>query len=142
MAGLGSRIVAAFLCCLGVGLIIRPVSAIKCYHCNSNADSYCTEMFDQTGSDLEPVECNVFEGQYCIKTIGMYKGEVGTQRFCSSRNWGDVCEIVRRKGDIREYRSCLFTCTGDGCNAATSTVVNVKLLFAAAVTILALFLRL
>ena len=42
------------------------------------------------------------------------------QRFCSSRDWGDYCEYIQRPGDPREYRSCVFTCTGHGCNGSNS----------------------
>lgn len=45
-------------------------------------------------------------------------GQLGTKRFCSARDWGNYCEWVRRPGDEREYRACVFTCWGDGCNSA------------------------
>ncbi|CAG2120265.1 unnamed protein product, partial [Medioppia subpectinata] len=32
-------------------------------------------------------------------------GQIGTKRFCSSRDYGDYCDYVRRPGDERDYRS-------------------------------------
>ena len=44
---------------------------------------------------------------------GIYLGKMGTKRFCSSRHWGNYCEYIKRPGDAREYRSCVFTCGSD-----------------------------
>ncbi|ODN06405.1 hypothetical protein Ocin01_00272 [Orchesella cincta] len=60
----------------------------------------------------------IHEGQFCVKAVGIIGGSLGTRRFCSSRDLGNYCEYIRRPGDQREYRSCVYTCTGDGCNGA------------------------
>ncbi|XP_076327416.1 UPAR/Ly6 domain-containing protein bou-like [Tachypleus tridentatus] len=50
----------------------------------------------------------------------MHGGEIGTKRYCSSRDLGNFCEYIRRLGDDREYRSCVYTCSADNCNTANS----------------------
>ncbi|XP_013772375.1 uncharacterized protein LOC106457465 [Limulus polyphemus] len=106
--------------CLGL-LYVNTVWAIQCYRCESNIDMHCAEEFTKYYSLLEPESCDdIFEATFCIKTTGMYEGEIGTKRFCSSRDHGNYCEYIRRPGDDREYRSCVYTCTGDGCNSAPS----------------------
>ncbi|XP_076349537.1 UPAR/Ly6 domain-containing protein bou-like isoform X2 [Tachypleus tridentatus] len=99
----------------------NEVFAIRCYRCESNTDMHCSEDFHSKYSQLEPQSCDdIFESQFCVKTTGMYEGEIGTKRFCSSRHHGNYCEYIRRPGDDREYRSCVYTCSGDGCNIASS----------------------
>ncbi|KAF8783380.1 hypothetical protein HNY73_013545 [Argiope bruennichi] len=101
--------------------IIHETSAIYCYQCNSNEETYCSEVFNRDGLTLEPTVCDgIHEAKYCIKATGMYEGTIGTRRFCSSRHHGNYCEYVRRPGDEREYRSCVYTCSSDGCNIAGS----------------------
>ncbi|CAG2119102.1 unnamed protein product [Medioppia subpectinata] len=56
-------------------------------------------------------------------------GQIGTKRFCSSRDYGDYCDYVRRPGDERDYRSCIFTCTGDGCNHSSHLYMSTIYLF-------------
>lgn len=65
-------------------------------------------------------------------------GQLGTKRFCSARDWGNYCEWVRRPGDEREYRACVFTCWGDGCNSAPTQAHSpvIQLLVLAAATFL------
>lgn len=100
---------------------------------------------------MTPEPCDhVFEAQYCIKTTGMFEGkkrfnisfellafanevfwleitnfsftgQIGTKRYCSSRDYGDYCDYIRRPGDERDYRSCVFTCSSDACNKAAVT---------------------
>ncbi|CAL1291910.1 unnamed protein product [Larinioides sclopetarius] len=100
-------------------VVIHETSAIYCYQCNSNEETYCSEVFNRDGLTLEPTVCDgIHEAKYCIKATGMYEGTIGTRRFCSSRHHGNYCEYVRRPGDEREYRSCVYTCSSDGCNGA------------------------
>lgn len=47
-------------------------------------------------------------------------GRIGTKRDCSSVDRGNYCNYVQLTGDQLEYRSCYFTCTGDGCNSGPS----------------------
>jgi hypothetical protein len=61
---------------------------------------------------------------------GIFDGKLGTKRFCSSRNWGDYCEYIKRPGDIQEYRSCVFTCSTFGCNGSNSVQLSLTQLVA------------
>uniref|UniRef100_T1IU22 Uncharacterized protein n=1 Tax=Strigamia maritima TaxID=126957 RepID=T1IU22_STRMM len=106
-----------FICLLS-SVFLYLVDGLKCYQCNSNSHTHCTEFLDKENSNIQPTDCQVHEAKYCVKTTGMYKGEVGTQRFCASVGWGDICEFVQRKGDYREYRSCVYTCSGKECNSS------------------------
>lgn len=101
----------------------------------------------------------VFEAEYCIKATGrafggkrvacltnltigkfyffwtlkdfsfFFSGGIGTKRFCSSLDLGNYCNYVQQPGDQLEYRSCLFTCTGDGCNSATLASISRSTIF-------------
>lgn len=53
-----------------------------------------------------------------------YLGGLGTKRFCSSADLGNYCNYVKEFGDAMEYRSCYFTCTGDGCNSGVDFKAN------------------
>ncbi|UYV77986.1 hypothetical protein LAZ67_15003103 [Cordylochernes scorpioides] len=117
--------------------------AIRCYRCASVTDPHCTERFDPLSvRHLQPEDCNdVFEARYCVKTTGIFQGTgvIGTSRFCSSRHHGNYCEYVRRPGDPREYRSCVYTCNRDGCNSALrSEGVTASLLSVALAIVLAI----
>ena len=65
---------------------------------------------------------------------GVFEGKLGTKRFCSSKDWGNYCEYQQRPGDVQEYRSCVLSCSGEHCNAATTTSSTVSTLALAAVT--------
>lgn len=100
-------------------------AAIRCFECDSSNNFTCTEKWDPS----EPIVqryltyCgHIFEARYCVKMTGIYEGKLGTKRFCSSRDWGNYCEYIKRPGDIQEYRSCIFSCSLSGCNTATETV--------------------
>jgi len=119
--------------------------SIECYNCSSNSHIDCSEKFDADNSKLKPVRCNVFEAMYCIKTTGIWDGEIGTKRFCSSRNHGNMCEYIKRIGDEREYRSCVYTCNSDGCNPGSMphpsfTMTFLWTPFVLSLTIIAFFL--
>ncbi|CAK9820874.1 hypothetical protein ANTPLA_LOCUS10929 [Anthophora plagiata] len=45
-------------------------------------------------------------------------GGIGTKRFCSALDLGNYCDYVKQQGDKLNYRTCIHTCTGDGCNPA------------------------
>lgn len=115
---------------LTLSSIVGVGTAINCYVCDSYNDLYCSEKWDLSslGEDIQPDSCEgTFEAQYCIKSTGMYEGEIGTKRFCSSKHLGNYCDYNSRTGDVndrgnkREYRACIYTCSGDGCNPASNT---------------------
>ncbi|XP_053664086.1 U-scoloptoxin(05)-Sm1a [Anopheles marshallii] len=102
---------------------IESATAIDCYVCNttdSTTPFQCSEWFERFDRpDLKPVDCsNVYGAKYCIKHIGRFEDGIGAKRYCSSRDLGNYCNYVRNPGDQIEYRSCIFTCDTDGCNAA------------------------
>ena len=72
--------------------------------------------------NIYPVFCKMFIN-YCTClyfSIFYILGEIGDQRFCSARDLGNYCEYIRRNVDDREFRSCVYTCNTDGCNAANT----------------------
>lgn len=48
-----------------------------------------------------------------------FTGGIGAKRFCSSLDLGNYCNYVSQPGDLLNYRTCIYTCKGDGCNPAT-----------------------
>ncbi|XP_069978770.1 UPAR/Ly6 domain-containing protein bou [Penaeus vannamei] len=109
-------------------------NCLDCYQCSSSEDAFCPEQFyagyhQGREAAFEPESCShVFEARYCVKTTGMFEGELGTKRFCSARDWGNFCEWVQRPGDEREYRACVYTCGLNGCNGATTLALSSVLL--------------
>ncbi|XP_055838595.1 U-scoloptoxin(05)-Sm1a [Episyrphus balteatus] len=106
--------------------------SIQCYVCNTSdtvSPFQCGEWFERYDDpDIQPQDCsNVHGAKYCIKHIGRYEGGIGAKRFCSSKDLGNYCDYVQNKGDVMEYRSCIFTCDTDGCNGATGLSVNKSL---------------
>ena len=68
-----------------------------------------------------------------ISKIKIYfQGKLGAKRLCSSKDWGNYCEYVKRPGDIQEYESCIFSCSSEECNSSDIIRPNISL----AVTIL------
>lgn len=58
--------------------------AIECYTCSSHEHIDCGEMFIEETSQLKPQPCDVFEGQYCIKSTGLFEGKSASgQRICN-----------------------------------------------------------
>lgn len=55
---------------------------------------------------------------HLLKCYYLFVGGIGAKRFCSSLDLGNYCNYVKQPGDILEYRTCVFTCTGDGCNSS------------------------
>ncbi|XP_052896761.1 U-scoloptoxin(05)-Sm1a [Anopheles moucheti] len=120
---------------------IESATAISCYVCNttdSTTPFQCSEWFERFDRpDLKPVDCsNVYGAKYCIKHIGRFEDGIGAKRYCSSRDLGNYCNYVRNPGDQIEYRSCIFTCDTDGCNAAPRVPsISVSLLAAVALVV-------
>lgn len=57
----------------------------------------------------------------------LLSGGVGTKRFCSSVHMGNDCHYTNTAGDDPKikYRTCVYTCSSDGCNPATKKSANV-----------------
>ncbi|XP_076048918.1 glycosylphosphatidylinositol anchored membrane protein boudin isoform X2 [Oratosquilla oratoria] len=115
-------------CVKMTGIFEGTVLGLECYQCDSSKGEVCPEEVhaqlheDPIESEMKPESCDgVFEAKYCVKTTGMFEGELGTKRFCSARDWGNYCEWIQRPADEREYRACIFTCTGNNCNTAHRT---------------------
>merc|ERR1711997_1034025 len=109
-----------------VGLLVLSqyspyVEAINCYECDSFDDFTCTEIWDpELDVNLSFLNnCSHVSGaKYCIKMTGIYQGKLGAKRLCSSKDWGNYCEYVKRPGDIQEYESCIFSCSSEECNSS------------------------
>ncbi|XP_021914327.1 uncharacterized protein LOC110827199 isoform X2 [Zootermopsis nevadensis] len=103
-----------------LSVLFNTAMGIDCYQCSSSKSINCTDYMIHDGT-ISATSCDhVFEASYCIKTIGLYGGGLGTKRFCSSLDLGNYCNYIRQPGDQLEYRSCVFTCSSDGCNLAES----------------------
>ncbi|XP_043260677.1 U-scoloptoxin(05)-Sm1a isoform X2 [Colletes gigas] len=120
-ANSGTRGYALFAVLL---LLVETVHSLRCYQCISTNNSHpfqCNE-FLTSDIDIEPEPCDaVFGAQYCVKHTGRFEGGIGTKRFCSALDLGNYCDYVKRQGDKLTYRTCIFTCTGDGCNPAATS---------------------
>ncbi|KAG8194838.1 hypothetical protein JTE90_017274 [Oedothorax gibbosus] len=92
--------------------------ALECFRCTSNDTLDCLEKFMHP-NPLRAESCSdVYGARYCIKTTGIYEGVLGTRRFCHDKDLGNKCEFFTH--DQREYKGCVYTCTTDGCNGATT----------------------
>ncbi|XP_025831156.1 uncharacterized protein LOC108741657 [Agrilus planipennis] len=101
---------------------------IDCYQCSSTNTLDCTDLLINSGG-IQTNNCtNVYGAEYCVKAITL-EGGVGTKRFCSSLDLGNYCNYVKQPGDTLTYRTCVYTCTGDGCNPATTFKLSQTLLF-------------
>ncbi|XP_018016993.1 U-scoloptoxin(05)-Cw1a [Hyalella azteca] len=109
--------------------LVHRVSALSCYECSSKEDvTTCGETLAPS-HNLEPVNCShIRNPQYCIKKTGLFEGVLGTSRFCSSKDFGNYCELVTRPGDERQYYACVYTCSGNACNPASIKKLSVLLL--------------
>ncbi|GLV44190.1 boudin [Carabus blaptoides fortunei] len=103
-------------------LLVQTAYSINCYQCigtDSNTPFQCNEFLEDV--DIQPDSCeSVYGAQYCIKHVGRFEGGIGTKRYCSPLDLGNYCDYVKQPGDKLEYRSCVYTCTGDGCNSSSS----------------------
>ena len=78
-----------------------------------------------------------------LKIICLFKliitnllGQIGTTRFCSSRDLGDKCDYIKRKGDDRYHRSCVFTCSSYACNKGSQLLKTNNLIMALVLTLI------
>ncbi|KAL3280282.1 hypothetical protein HHI36_017775 [Cryptolaemus montrouzieri] len=98
--------------------------AIKCYQCSGSDPQkpfQCNEWLSDD-IDIEPESCeHVYGAKYCVKHVGRFEEGIGAKRYCSSLDLGNYCNYVRQPGDLLTYRTCVYTCTGDGCNSAYTT---------------------
>ncbi|CAH1795135.1 unnamed protein product [Owenia fusiformis] len=118
-------------------IAISTIDALKCYQCSSTTDPDCGERFDHDNVQdltIKSEECVVDSAQYCVKTIGVWGGVVGTRRFCSSRDMGNQCQYITYADHDRTYRACIYSCYGDHCNSATSSSINKLFMIATIVT--------
>ncbi|KAA0191951.1 hypothetical protein HAZT_HAZT011412 [Hyalella azteca] len=115
-------------------------AALLCYQCSTLKSQFCGVSLPQHVHDpknksdyalwahqAEPCD-HVYSARYCIKTTGIYGGVLGTSRFCSSKDFGNYCELVTRPGDERQYYACVYTCSGNACNPASIKKLSVLLL--------------
>ncbi|KXZ75777.1 U-scoloptoxin(05)-Er1a isoform X2 [Tribolium castaneum] len=114
-----------------IALYLHTSGAIDCYQCSGSDPKkpfQCNEWLS-SDIDIKPEPCDdVYDAKYCIKHIGRFEGGIGAKRFCSSLDLGNYCNYVKQPGDILQYRTCVFTCTGDGCNPSTTITPNCVLL--------------
>lgn len=104
-----------------LAVLIKTASSISCYQCNSTSikDPFQCNEYLTRDVDLIPQPCDaVFGAQYCVKHTGRFEGGLGTKRFCSALDLGNYCNYIKQPGDQLEYRSCVYTCSSDGCNPA------------------------
>ncbi|VVC44148.1 Hypothetical protein CINCED_3A017343 [Cinara cedri] len=98
-------------------------SSISCYQCNSTDIKYqflCGEFMDTHVDELSAQPCLENNANYCIKLVGYHEGRFGVRRFCSVHNLDDRCEFSNIiSGDERDYRTCVYTCSSDGCNGSS-----------------------
>ncbi|XP_013138845.1 PREDICTED: uncharacterized protein LOC106103609 [Papilio polytes] len=99
---------------------------IECYQCNSSNTLECGDgLINLDGGYLKATPCDhVYNAQYCIKQ----SGGISTKRFCSSLDLGNYCNYVAQPGDKLEYRTCIYTCSSDGCNSAVAVKISMTLL--------------
>lgn len=117
--------------CVAIVACVTSTLAIECYQCTGTDSSnpfQCNEWLS-SDTDLQPQSCDdVYGAKYCVKHVGRFEGGIGAKRFCSSLDLGNYCNYVRQPGDkLKEYRTCIHTCTGDGCNPATAISPNLLL---------------
>ncbi|CAH0552657.1 unnamed protein product [Brassicogethes aeneus] len=103
--------------------VFELVYGIKCYQCSAAKSLDCSDMMVHMDG-IQPHECDsVFEAEYCVKSTSLDDG-IGSKRFCSSIDLGNYCNYVKQPGDLITYRSCVFTCSSDGCNSSSNHIQN------------------
>ena len=116
--------------------------SLDCYVCSSHNNTDCSEVFDKENTKLQPTTCDIYDAKYCIKTTGLYEGKIGVLRFCSSRKFEDYCDYVKRVGDSRPLRSCVYACSSDGCNRGDKlSNVNLLLVFTSSIIFMAAYFK-
>ncbi|XP_066260030.1 UPAR/Ly6 domain-containing protein bou [Euwallacea similis] len=112
-------------------------SSINCYQCASSENMECADAMVHMGG-IEAHSCDhVFEAQYCIKSTSL-DGGIGTKRYCSSLDLGNYCNYVKQPGDTLQYRSCVYTCNGDGCNPSVRKIPSLTLIILMDIAIIAI----
>ncbi|CAH0385656.1 unnamed protein product [Bemisia tabaci] len=125
---------------LSLTVYIRVGHCIDCYQCRSTdlTNPYqCNEFIDEDDINIKAEPCSsVYKAAYCIKHTGRFEGGLGTKRFCSALDLGNYCNYIQQPGDKLEYRSCVYTCSSDGCNSSvlikpvfTSLLLSFMILF-------------
>nr|XP_022905315.1 uncharacterized protein LOC111417317 [Onthophagus taurus] len=113
-----------------VGFLIENSLAINCYQCastNTTSPFQCNEYLKD--ADILAESCDGVHGaRYCVKHTGRFEGGIGTKRFCSSLDLGNYCNFVQQPGDKLQYRTCIYTCTRDGCNSGEKMRSNLVIL--------------
>ncbi|XP_041970827.1 U-scoloptoxin(05)-Sm1a isoform X1 [Aricia agestis] len=114
-------------CLLVLSVSVAYVHSINCYQCtgtNSSDPFECNEYLD-TDSNILPKDCEtIHDAQFCIKHVGRFEGGISTKRYCSSLDLGNYCNYVQQPGDKLEYRTCIYTCSTDGCNSASAVRIS------------------
>ncbi|XP_048523984.1 uncharacterized protein LOC109539802 isoform X1 [Dendroctonus ponderosae] len=109
-------------------------SSLNCYQCSSAESLDCSDVMIHMGG-IQPKSCDhVFEAEFCIKSTSL--NGIGTSRYCSSNHMGNYCNYVKQPGDTLWYRSCIYTCTGDGCNHAHASTSSINIVFVCVVGVL------
>ncbi|XP_063906889.1 U-scoloptoxin(05)-Sm1a [Zophobas morio] len=113
-------------------VLLRTSVALNCYQCSGSDPTkpfQCNEWLS-SDIDIQPQTCdNVYDAKYCIKHTGRFEGGIGAKRFCSSLDLGNYCNYVKQPGDILTYRTCVYTCSGDGCNPSSRAKPTTFLIF-------------
>ncbi|XP_066937538.1 UPAR/Ly6 domain-containing protein bou isoform X3 [Macrobrachium rosenbergii] len=108
---------------LSILCVVKNAASLDCFQCDSTQERSCGEALPQHHTLFADSCDHIQEASYCVKMTGLFEGELGTKRFCSARDWGNYCEWVRRPGDEREYRACVFTCGMNSCNKGHRGVI-------------------
>ncbi|CAH1974528.1 unnamed protein product [Acanthoscelides obtectus] len=120
-------LIFTIVCCV----YFKTSHALNCYQCSGSDPEkpfQCNEWLSND-IDIKPEPCDaVYNAKYCIKHIGRFEGGIGAKRFCSSLDLGNYCNFVKQPGDELTYRTCVYTCTGDGCNAGYSIKSSLSLI--------------
>ncbi|XP_046405865.1 U-scoloptoxin(05)-Sm1a [Ischnura elegans] len=107
-----------------LAIFARTAMSIMCYQCKSTDtdNPYQCAEFMNGDEDIKPTPCtDVYGAKYCIKFTGRHEGGWETIRSCSSLDHGNYCIYGSQPGDQLDYRSCMYTCSTDGCNAANKS---------------------
>ncbi|KAK3583001.1 hypothetical protein CHS0354_005642 [Potamilus streckersoni] len=131
------KLVEAILAGFILILLAVPGMGFACYQCNSTLDTNCQEIFDHENPNNPVIssQCMMYDAKYCIKVTGLWGGIVGTHRFCSARDLGQQCQDMRFPDHDRLYRACVFTCSSDGCNGASSIFSTLSIIITVAILI-------
>jgi len=124
--------IKVFLLISTLFVLFKSSEGINCYQCTGIDPQHqfqCKQWLD-SDADIEPQSCDhVHDAKYCIKQFGRYEGGIGAKRFCSSLDLGNYCNYVQQPGDkLESYRTCIYTCSSDGCNSSAMVKVGLIIL--------------